>query len=840
MFVQPMQPSLQLHCHRWSPSAARHDSALAPAAAIAPHWLCRCTVSHWLRRCIVCHWLRQCFLGFPQLLALAILFAAFSVASAADLTGEQVFQTKCAVCHGAHGEGTKKHRDPLAGNRSQGQLLELIGKTMPEDDPGTISKRDAEVVAKFVFDTMYSPSAQARNRPVRIELARLTVNQYRQTVADLIATFRGQPSQWTDQRGLKGEYFSSRHFDGGKKALERVDPQVKFDLGRDSPVPGKIDAHEFSMRWSGSVMAESTGDYDFIVRTDHAARLWVEQTHKPLVDAWVKSGNDTEFRATLSLVAGRIYPVRLEFAKATQGVDDKKKKAKEKERPPAKAFVELWWKRPFGVDEPIPARQLSPTWAPDAFVCTTPFPPDDRSYGWERGTTISKEWEEATTDAAIEVAGYVTTHLNDLARTDDDASDRGEKLKKFCREFAAAGFRRPLTAEEEKSVVDRQFDLAKDREVAVERVVLRVLTSPEFLYREIGSGAEGYKDGYKVASRLSYGLWDSMPDKQLLHAAEAGWLANKEVVAKEAERMLLDPRAKAKVHAFLLSWVKADQPRDLGKDPQVFPGFDPPLIADLRTSLELFLDDTMWSEKSDFRQLLTSDALYLNGRLAKFYGANLPADAGFGKVKLDAEHRAGVLTHPYLMASFAHSRETSPILRGVFLARGVLAVSLRPPPVAVVPLSVELQPTLTTRERISLQTNSANCLVCHGIINPLGFTLEHFDAVGRYREKDNGKPVDATGTYKTRSGTSVTLQDARGLAKFLVESDESQSAFVEQMFHQLVQQPVQAYGPNTLANLRREFAEQGFNMRKLAIDIMIASVLPKRETKVAEAEKPTR
>jgi cytochrome c553 len=772
---------------------------------------------------------RRRLLPLVQRIALALLpfLLAPLAASAAEPSGEQLFQAKCAVCHGAHGEGTKKHKAPLAGNRSAAQLRDLIAKTMPEDDPGTLSKPDAQAVATYVYDTIYSPVAQARNRPARIELARLTVNQYRQTTADLIGSFRGQPSAWNDQRGLKGEYFNNRNFDSNKLALERIDPQVKFDFGADSPVAGKIDAREFGMRWTGSVMAMESGEYDFTVRTDHAARLWVGQQQHPLIDAWVKSGNDTEYRATLSLLAGRIYPLRLEFSKAKQGVKDNKAK----ERPPAKASVALWWKRPFGVDEPIPARQLSPTWAPDAFVCTTPFPPDDRSYGWERGTTISKEWDEATTDAAIETAGYVVAHLNDLAGTRDDASDRAAKLKNFCRTFAERAFRRPLSAEETKTVVDRQFDAAQDPEIAVKRVVLRTLTSPRFLYREIG----GEPDGYKVADRLSYGLWDSMPDQELLRAAASGQLSNKEQVAKQAERLLADPRAKAKIHAFLLTWAKADEPRDLAKDATKFPGFDPAVISDLRTSLELFLDDVAWSDKSDFRQLLTADTLFLNGRLAKFYGADLPADAGFTKVKLDADRRAGVLTHPYLMASFAHNKETSPILRGVFLARGVLAVSLRPPPAAFVPLSVELQPTLTTRERVSLQTKSDNCMACHGIINPLGFTLEHFDAVGQYREKDNGKPIDASGTYRTRSGTTATLKDARDLAKFLIDSDEAQTAFTEQMFHQLVQQPVQAYGPNTLGDLRRDFVAGGFNIRKLAIAIMAASALPPRETKIADA-----
>jgi len=773
----------------------------------------------------------------PRVLhALAIVLAGISSAAfAAEPNGEKIFQAKCAVCHGAHGEGTKKHRDPLAGSRSADQLAELIGKTMPEDDPGTLSKADAQAVARFVYDTIYSPAAQARNRPARIELARLTVNQYRQTTADLIGSFRGRPASWTDARGLNAEYYDSRNFNDRKKALERTDAHVKFDFAADSPAPGKIDAHEFSIRWGGSVMAEESGDYDFIVRTDQAARLWIGDTEyaRAAIDAWVKSGNDNEYRTTVPLIAGRIYPLRLEFSKAKQGVKDEKAK----QRPPAKASVALWWKRPFGVEEPIPAPQLSPTWAPDAFVCATRFPPDDRSYGWERGTTISKEWEEATTDAAIEVAGYVATHSNRLANTNDGAADRTEKLKKFAREFAAAAFRRPLTDAEKKSLVDRSFDGAKDPVLAVKRVVLRALTSPEFLYRELGPASE-YSDAYKTASRLSFGLWDSMPDDELLHAAASGRLSNKEQIAKQAERMLADPRARAKIHAFLLSWSRADQPRDLGKDPKTFPGFDPAVIADLRTSLEMFLDDVAWSDKSDFRQLLLADTVFLNGRLAKFYGVDLPVDAGFSKMKLDADRRAGVLTHPYLMASFSHNKETSPILRGVFLARGVLAVSLRPPPMAVVPLSVELQPTLTTRERTTLQTNSINCLVCHGIINPLGYTLEHFDAVGRFREQDNGKPVDASGTYKTHSGETVTVRDARGLAQFLVGSDEAQNAFVEQMFHQLVQQSVQAYGPNALADLRRQFAGQEFNIRKLAVDIMTASVLPGRDTKVADSAKP--
>jgi hypothetical protein len=115
------------------------------------------------------------------------------------------------------------------------------------------------------------------------------------------------------------------------------------------------------------------------------------------------------------------------------------------------------------------------------------------------------------------------------------------------------------------------------------------------------------------------------------------------------------------------------------------------------------------------------------------------------------------------------------------------------------------------------------------VINPLGFTLEHFDAVGRYREKDHDKSVDSTGSYQTRSGQIVTLKNARELATFLAGSEEVQEAFVEQLFHHLVQQPVRAYGPNTLADLRKSFAANGFNIRKLAVEIMALTVMKGRD-----------
>ena len=756
-----------------------------------------------------------------------------AVHAQSTIAGDQVFEAKCVRCHGDHGQGSEKNPKQLAGDLSVTQLAAVIFETMPEDDPGTLDTEEADAIAAYIHDAFYSPIARARNRPARIDLSRLTVRQYRQSVADLIGGFTGV-GKWDEDRGLMGEYFASREPGGDKQRKERrTDAVVDFDFGTEAPVPDIGEPRRYSIRWSGSLLAPDTGDYEFIIRTDHAARLWINDNDTPLIDAWVKSGDDTEYTAKRYLVGGRVYGVRLEFTKAKQGVDDSdKEKDKDKEKPPsAPASVALWWRRPQSAPEVLPARFLSPADAPEAFVSTSPFPPDDRSLGWERGAAVSKEWDEATTNAAIEALGYITDHINRLARTKDDAKDRSAKLRAFCINFAERAFREPLDDALEHKYVDDQFDSAEDSDAALRRVVLMVLKSPRFLFRDLEE-----VPAFATAARLSFGLWNSLPDNDLLKAARLGKLETESQVRHQAEWMLRDGRAKAKLADFLLTWLHLDAGADLTKDPKTFPEFDDTAIGDVRTSLEMFLDEVLSSDGADYRRLLLDDEVYLNERLARIYG--VPWDEksrDFRKVRLNDGERAGVLTHPYVMARYAYSSESSPIHRGVFLARGVLGRTLRPPPNAFVPLEPDLHPDMTTRERVALQTQAVECMSCHGIINPLGFTLEHFDAVGRYRETDRGKQIDPTATYEAPDGATVTLHGARELAEYLAGSEDCHEAFVEQLFHHLVQQPVAAYGPDTLEKLNRSFAEHDYNIRQLAAEIMVATAMVRRETNEAAA-----
>src|SRR5437764_7261869 len=167
-------------------------------------------------------------------------------ALAADRTGEQIYKQQCVRCHGPSGEGTKKYPHALAGDRSVPQLAQLIAKTMPENDPGSLPADDARKVAAFIHAAFYSAEARQRNKPPRIELARLTVRQYRNAVADLVGSFR-PAGRWDGPRGLRGEYFKSRRFRNGERVLERLDPEVRFDFGTSSPVPEKTEPNQFSI-----------------------------------------------------------------------------------------------------------------------------------------------------------------------------------------------------------------------------------------------------------------------------------------------------------------------------------------------------------------------------------------------------------------------------------------------------------------------------------------------------------------------------------------------------------------------------------------------------------------
>lgn len=755
----------------------------------------------------------------PCCLFVCVMSAVPVVHGADKPDGKAIYAARCAECHGADGGGVEKvYSKPLEGDLSVKELSKYIAETMPEEDPESCTGKDADAVAAYIYDAFYSPTAQVRNRPPTIEMSRLTVRQYRNSVADLVGQF-GSPGKWDERRGLEAEYFKSRRRRRNERQIERIDATVDFDFGEGSADAEKIPPEEFSIQWRGSVRTTETGVYEFVFETHNAGQLWVNDEEKPLIDAKVRSGDQNEYRESIFLLGGRAYPLRLEFTKS------KSEKT---------ALVRLKWRPPHHTDEVIPARNLSPNRFPSVLVVETAFPPDDKSVGYERGISVSKAWDEATTYGAIEVADKVLKRIDRLANLPREREKHAEKLKQFCQTFAERAFRRPLTDEQKALYIERQFAEAGNERTAVKRVILLALKSPRFLFP--GAATDKFDD-YRFAEWLALSLWDSLPDGPLLEAAAKGELHTRKQLAAQAARMTDDFRTRAKVLEFFHQWLDYDRFNELDKSEELYPEFTPGLVSDLRTSLDLFVDDVVWSDTSDYRRLLLADEVYLNARLAKYYGVEFSGKSGFEKVAFEPEHRAGLLSHPYLMSGLAYGDASSPIHRGVFLSRSLLGRFLKPPPVAIAPVAVDLHPDLTTRQRVELQTAATTCKACHGMINGLGFSLENFDAVGRYRDEERGRPIDAEGEYINRNGDDVRFRGARKLAAFLAASPEAHAAFTEQLFQYLIKQPIQAFGPETLPRLRGSFEKDGYNIRHLVARIAVESGLAAKDVQSKKANE---
>lgn len=756
-------------------------------------------------------------------LATVLILVSFAEATAAApvKTGATIYRQHCVQCHGDNGQGVSKvNTKAFKAGKTLAELTKLIDETMPEEKPELCRGDDAKLVAKYIADTFIAANSRSQNQPARIELARLTVHQYLNTAADLLNTSNGIATLGNEQ-GLSAQYFRTRRFANQDRAFTRTDPQVAFAFGAKSPDPKIAKPEEFSIRWEGSILAEDTGDYEFTVRADIGARLWVNDYGKMFIDAWTSSnGPPQEHTETIRLIGGRVYPIRLDVFKYKQ----------------PKATIELLWKPPHKAKEIIPARVLSTRRVGTTFVVKTAFPPDDKVSGYERGTAISKAWDQATTQAAVEIAGEMFRRLNppgDFRRgkrggrgSQGNSGDPKSRAMQSCVQLAERAFRRPLTEPQRKFFVDSQFAAAPNVESGLKRSVLLILKSPRFLYP--GVATEAFDD-YDAATNLALALWDSLPDDELLRAASRKEFRTAEQIEKQATRMLADPRAKSKLRRTMHEWLQMDEKEGINKDKKLFPDFDERIATDMRTSLDLQLDDVIWSERSDYRELLLADSVFVNDRLAKFYGLNEPPKSGFEKVKLDPGKRAGVLTHPYLLSTFAYHNLSSPIHRGVFVTRRLLGRTLKPPPQATEFKDANFDPHMTTREKVTLITKPVACQTCHTIINPLGFSLEQFDAVGRYREKEKDRPVDVTSVFTTVTGENVKLDGARRLAEMIAGSEQAHGAFVDHLFHQAVKQPINAYGDKTRPDLIRSFRQNGFHIRKLLVEIAKTSILYERQ-----------
>ncbi len=320
----------------------------------------------------------------------------------------------------------------------------------------------------------------------------------------------------------------------------------------------------------------------------------------------------------------------------------------------------------------------------------------------------------------------------------------------FLGSFGKRAFRRPLLEAEVTSFLGlfqkAQPSLGYDQAIGL--VLEAMLQSPQFLYRgeaplvdAVSAGAEKVALGpYELASRLSFFLWGSVPDEELLAAADKGQLSTEAEVAEQARRLLADERARGRVREFHAQWL------GLGRFETVVRNEADDATRDSwKGSILAFLDDVFWREGGTVSDLYSSENVFVDERLAELYGVNADVSGSeFVPVTLDP-HRSGLLTQPGLMAMLAHPGQSSPIQRGVFVREKILCAKVPAPPPSVNNNPPDPDPSLTTRERFAVHTEDADCATCHRMIDPLGFGFEAFDQLGRFRATEGDKPVDTSG-----------------------------------------------------------------------------------------------
>jgi mono/diheme cytochrome c family protein len=351
--------------------------------------------------------------------------------------------------------------------------------------------------------------------------------------------------------------------------------------------------------------------------------------------------------------------------------------------------------------------------------------------------------------------GNTTTRQRIFVCQAQRVTDETRCAQTILTRLARLAYRRPLRPEDSEDLL-RFFATGRRQgsfDAGIELALRRILASPQFVFRfeddPPGSqpGAPYRLNDLNLASRLSFFLWSSIPDEELLKVAEQGRLSRPDVLRQQVQRMLADPRSASLVSNFGGQWLLIRNLRTTKPNPQEFPDFDDNLRQALRRETELFLESII-REDRPVPELLTADYTFLNERLARHYGIpNIYGDR-FRRVTITDENRRGLLGHGSVLTATSYATRTSPVLRGKWVLETLLAAPPPAPPPNVPQLKEDTEAAaLSMRERMAQHRTNPSCASCHARMDPIGLALENFDAVGRWRTKgDDGGALDTAGT----------------------------------------------------------------------------------------------
>jgi hypothetical protein len=461
----------------------------------------------------------------------------------------------------------------------------------------------------------------------------------------------------------------------------------------------------------------------------------------------------------------------------------------------------------------------------------TPVEPDTNPYLFYSIGATSTTLSELGTGQYEEAADKVTHFVfDDPTRRStllgcEPATPGDGCVSQFIASFGRRAYRRPLTVEEHARWMQITVDLAQpDAWEGVRMAVSGILQSPHFLYRvEIGlpdpenPGRLRYT-GYEMASRLSFLLWDSMPDDALFAAADRGDLDEVAGIRTEVERMLADERARTTIQSFFAQYLDLGRIDGVTRDPVAYPLFSLTMPDSMRAEVELLVDDLVFREHGDMRKIFSTQRTFVNSELAELYGVDAPGASPitFVPVELPPDGpRAGILTLGAFLTMNAKQTQTSPTARGKYIRERVLCQGVPAPPDDV---NTEIDPPTgegeTMREKLEEHRSNPACTGCHAFIDPPGLLFESFDAAGVFRELENGVPVDSSGDLD-----GVPLANARELATLLEAEPMVGRCMVTQLFRHAQGRLDTPDEQPTIDDLDARFAAADYRFLDLVVDL---------------------
>jgi hypothetical protein len=414
-------------------------------------------------------------------------------------------------------------------------------------------------------------------------------------------------------------------------------------------------------------------------------------------------------------------------------------------------------------------------------------------------------------------------------------------IETFLKSFGRRLFRRPLSAEELADYQAVISDTARgDIRRGLRMALYALLQSPQFLYRTEQGIADPDKPGrriytsYEMAQRLSFLLWETTPDDELLDAAQRGELDTQDGIYLAATRLLESERARVATQSFFAQFLNLHDLEGLERDIELYPEFTDTLVEAMNSEVRLLVDDIVFRRNADMREIFSGRRIFVNQELAEFYGIDAPeaSPVAFVPVELpDDSPRSGFLTSGAFLSMNAHQTDTSPTLRGKYLRERVLCQRVPPPPPEVdTTIKQPDEEAKTLRQRLERHRTDPLCAGCHSFTDPPGYLFENFDSLGRYRTEDNGEPVDASGDLD-----GVPLASVRDLAEVLATDERVGACMVKQLFrHANGRLDLDGEEP-VLDALTAKFADSGYRFQELLLELAISDGF---RTAISEEDSP--